>query len=174
MPAPEIENAAAADLEEIASLHMEAWQAAYADILPPSALRSTGLPTFRRQWKAMLQSDTCQTLVRRADGVILGACAVGTCADTDLGDSTRSMEIYSIFVDPKRFRQGIGRQLVEAHLQGATFSRLYAWAVVGAVSEGKFYEGLNFVKEADSEKDVPLKGTPLRAVRYRLDLPDAD
>ena len=165
-----IENGLITDLEEVAGLHMEAWLAAYVGLISPSAAKSTGLPTFRRQWDAMLRSDTCLTLVARDNDHILGACVVGKSHDPDLKDSSEAMSVYSIFVDPKRFRQGIGRKLIEAYLETVSSGQLYAWAVVETLIEGRFYEGLGFVKEPETEKDFHLKGTSLHVVRYRSDI----
>jgi len=162
-----IENGLITDLEEVAGLHMEAWLAAYADLISPSATKSTGLPTFRRQWDGMLRSDACSTLVARDNNQIIGACVVGQSRDADLKDSPEAMLVHSIFVDPKRFRQGIGRKLIEAHLETTLPGQLYAWAVVETLIEGRFYEGLGFVKEPGTEKGFHLKGTALHVVRYR-------
>lgn len=146
---------------------MEAWLAAYVGLISSSAAKSTGLPTFRRQWDGMLRSDTCSTLVVRDNDQILGACVVGKSRDPDLKDSPEVMSVYSIFVDPERFRQGIGKKLIEAHLETTPSGQLYAWAVVETLVEGRFYEGLGFVKEPETEKDFHLKGTALHVVRYR-------
>lgn len=165
-----IENGLITDLEEVAGLHMEAWLAAYVELISPSAAKSTGLPTFRRQWDAMLRSDACLTLIARDNDHILGACVVGESHDPDLRNFPGAMSVHSIFVDPERFRQGIGRKLIEAHLKTASSGQLYAWAVVETLAEGRFYEGLGFIKEPETEKDFHLKGTALHVVRYRSDI----
>jgi GNAT superfamily N-acetyltransferase len=169
MPKVRVEHAKPADLDAIAAMHLTTWRKANADLLPPSVLKKRGLPAFVREWKKMLQTDACETLVARLRDTIVGACSIGACGDPDLKDAPGSREVYSIFVDPQHQRTGIGRGLIGAHLRRAEYSALYAWVVVGNRPSEHFFAALDFAKEPDTEKDFPFSGIVLRVVRFRLD-----
>lgn len=170
MPKVQFDHANPADLDALAALHLITWRSTYANILSPSVLKKRGLPAFRREWKKMLRSDSCETVIARSRNSILGACSIGECGDPDLEDACGSKEVFSIFVDPRHQRTGVGRGLVETHLRRATYSALYAWTVVGNRSAEQFFEALDFAKEPDTEKDFPFLGKVLRVVRSRLDV----
>lgn len=164
-----IEAATLDDLELIARMHLASWRAAYKDLLPDSTLKKRRIGAVRREWKKMLASDPCRTLVARSGQGLVGACAVGDCGDPDLRGSRDSQEIYSISVEPALQRTGIGRSLVQAQVREAAFETVYAWIVVGNRLAETFFKALRFAEEPWTEKDFPLWNRVLRVVRLRAE-----
>src|SRR6478735_3632208 len=109
----ELRRAKAADAGEIAELLAASWRAAYEGILTADDLDlDTGTQATR--WARRLDNAEVDTWVAAADGSILGFESVGPARGDDSAPGRG--EVYAIYVLPERFREGIGRRLMEQAL----------------------------------------------------------
>src|SRR4051812_42951188 len=105
-----IRFATPSDADQIATIHVEAWRAAYANLVPASILTSLSVTTRAQGWRRGIESDPKHVLLAEADNRVAGWIALGSCRD---GDSKSDGEVYAIYVRPDRWRGGFGRALME-------------------------------------------------------------
>jgi ribosomal protein S18 acetylase RimI-like enzyme len=172
-----IHEAVRADAAAIAGVHVRAWRAAYRGLMPDDVLDALSPEARRAQWDEGLALPVPRpTLVATdAAGTIAGFCALAE-PTTDDGESPRSAEITALYVDPSRWRAGVGSVLLAAardRLRAREFEQVILWVLVGNVSARAFYEHHGF--EADGglvEHEPPGAHAPsgLRAERMRARL----
>ena len=97
---------------------------------------------------------------------LLGFCASGPSRDADATLATG--EITALYVEPERWRTGIGRALIEATLRSAperNFAKLTLWVLSGNLPARRFYEASGF--SADGVTKAELRsGFSLHETRY--------
>lgn len=112
-----IRLAEAGDAEAIGRIQVEAWRAAYAQILPPGFLASLDATARASQWhdrigeRAHPNAPTFVALDER--DAVRGFAHTGPVRDDDLRPDGRA-EIYTVYVDPERWRHGAGSDLMRA------------------------------------------------------------
>jgi ribosomal protein S18 acetylase RimI-like enzyme len=92
------------DAEGVARVHVETWQAAYAQTLPREQLQALSVKEAverSRHWPP--------TFVAERDGEILGFVSVGTSRDP-----ATDGELFAIYVHPEQWGTGVGCALIEA------------------------------------------------------------
>ena len=110
----EIRLAKPEDARQIAELHVLSWKEAYKNIMTEKTLSSITVAKQKKEWDKYLKDQHAQTLVAEKNGAIVGFVIFGDTWDEDLEDKAdRSFEIYSIYVDPAEFGNGIGTTLLE-------------------------------------------------------------
>ena len=133
------------DVPEIAGVHVRSWQAAYQGLLPQAYL--DGLDPAQRigQWEQSLSAADWSdrgTLVDDAGGRLSGFVSNGPARDDD-ADSGRAGEIYSNYLVPAAWDQGIGGQLMAtalAWLGEAGFDQVILWVLDSNARARRFYE----------------------------------
>jgi GNAT superfamily N-acetyltransferase len=81
-------------------------------------------------------------------------------------------EIAALYVDPDRWRRGIGAALVDAATDAAyarTFRTLTLWVLAANSPARAFYDRMGFAPDGHTKTDSRL-GFPLYEVRYRRPL----
>lgn len=151
--------ATASDSGEIASLDVRAWQAAYKDVVPEHVLASLEVEKRRSFWAQVLGHPTPQdrVLVTRIEERITGFCLLGPSNDyhiAGLSPGPNTGEIFSLYVSPDNWGEGIGRSLLgeataemralgfvsavcwllERNQRGRRFAELNNWAPDGATN----------------------------------------
>lgn len=149
-----LRDADRADALEVASLHVRAWQAAYRGLLPPELL--DGLDPAERAARYTFGRtglDGPHTVVAVVDGCIAGFVTSGACRE----DPTQG-EVYALYVDPDRWRHGIGRALLSsarASLAGWGFAGAVLWVLVGNCRADHFYRAQGWLPDG-AAKSEPL------------------
>ena len=99
------------DAARLAEIHIASWQAAYGGVLPAEFLDglSAELDTRTEQWQDWLSIDSPQRAVLVAvDGdEMVGFAHLGPSGDKDLKPKVVG-ELYAMYLDPARYRQGWG------------------------------------------------------------------
>lgn len=154
----------AADLAPMARVEAEARAMAAAGWSPPAAgLRAVSVEALADGWRARLAEPGRAVRVAVVDTAVAGCVAWGA------GEAEREAEVFGPFVDPVRWRRGVGRALVAVAMRRARlagFERVALWLPAADPRARRFAARLGFAA-----------GAPRRAVdgvaeiRYAAVLP---
>ena len=168
-PRAEIRPATRGDAEAIAALTADAWHAAYAGIVPEPIIEQwTERDELVARWHAVLAGDA-SILVATIESQVCGY--VGCGASRDTAEPPQTAEIHAIYVTPARWRQGLGRQLMQAaidRLSAAGFKEVMLWTFEENSSARRFYEATSFQHDGGLRR--PQRSGGVREVRYRRSL----
>lgn len=107
------------DAERIASLHVDTWQEAYADLLPADFFTEDHLEGRRKMWRGILSDPKEEWTIRIAEdpmGVAVGFAMSGPAFDSERGPLPRERQLYMIYVSAVSYGSGVGQQLLDAVL----------------------------------------------------------
>ncbi|PYE88998.1 GNAT family N-acetyltransferase [Phyllobacterium leguminum] len=104
----DIRRAVLEDATAIADVHHEAWQGAYAGIIPHKALNAM-LERRRAEWWARAIRLSTQILVAEAGGKVVGYATLGPNRAHQL---TQKGEIYELYIQPEYQGIGLGGRLL--------------------------------------------------------------
>jgi GNAT superfamily N-acetyltransferase len=96
-----IRRAAPSDQSSLVELQRTASLTAYQHIFPPDQF-AFPLAATEEHWQRVLASDGVEVLIAEVSGTTVGVIAV------------QDSEVHSLFVDPPRWRNGIGSRLLTA------------------------------------------------------------
>lgn len=145
---PEVRQETPDDAEAIAAVHVRAWQAGYAGLVPADVLDRLNVAAWAQRRRDVGTADPEQpfrTLVATDCGQIVGFSTYGPYRidqDRDNLDPTYG-EIVSMYVDPTRWGTGIGRTLLAASIAGLTgqgWRAMRLWVLDGNQRGRRFYE----------------------------------
>jgi ribosomal protein S18 acetylase RimI-like enzyme len=159
------------DAEAISRVHVESWQVAYRGLVPDAYLDALSWPDRVEERRERLRQGGAggvRTAVV-ADPDVAGFVAWGP--DRDDGEAAGAEEIYALYVDPPRWREGIGRVLLShAVAASAAAPAVRLWVLEGNARARTFYRRSGFVEDG-ARKTIELGGRELPELRYRLDDP---
>jgi hypothetical protein len=89
-----IRSATPIDARAIATIHVEAWRAAYRGIVPDEYLDSLSIDGRESAWRQNLLAADTSTWVAQESDAIVGWISVGASRDTDAG--TSAGEIWAV------------------------------------------------------------------------------
>ena len=156
------------DAAGIADVHVRSWQQAYSGIVPDTYLAGLDPADRARAWADHLRrgpQDAIVTWVAELGGTVIGFATLGPGRDDDvhLGDR----EIYSIYLDPEQWGQGVARDLMRTLLAEAGESAtIRLWVLADAERARHFYRRHGFAPDG-VEKYEDVGGAELLQVRYR-------
>jgi len=162
-----IDRATLDDVRVVAQIHVDAWRAAYANILPADYLASLSVEQREEMWKKTVESGRPELLVAKESGTVLGWVSFSACRDKDAPAS--QAEIWAIYVAPSSWSRGIGRQLWQRArdlmlLQGYGICSL--WVFPENEQAIRFYRSVGFVADDLPQQQFKLGGRQLQEVRY--------
>jgi ribosomal protein S18 acetylase RimI-like enzyme len=153
-----VREATVDDAEAVARIHVRAWQAAYAGILPDDLLAELD-PVERAVLRRAHLADpdrVTTNVVAVRDAAIVGFADAGPYdlyrnperQNPDVG------EVYAIYVDPRHWGTGAGRALMRAALadltaQGPRPVRL--WVLTANDRARRFYERCGFIADGAAD-----------------------
>jgi ribosomal protein S18 acetylase RimI-like enzyme len=164
----QIATAMPEDATAIATLHVRAWQAAYAGILAPAFLASLSVEVRVECWRQILQAGDSQTRVAVGDDAsILGFVSHGP--SRDAANTPTQGEIWALYVAPERWGQGVGHALLSLALRelralGRVDVRL--WVLAANRRAIRFYASQGFAKIAGSARTIELGGRKVDEIAY--------
>ena len=153
------------DSGAIAAVHVDAWRACYAGIVPAPVL--DGLSTSERaeRWRRSIVADPRGVLLYRDDDGTAGWVALGPCRDQPpCGEG----EIFAIYIKPGSWRRGIGTALMDAaeeELRTRGFRRFCLWVLESNELARRFYSKLGYRPDGKT-KAVTFGEAALTEVRY--------
>lgn len=167
---PVIRQARLADALKVADIQVRAWHQAYKGIVADSLLQEITLARKKSDWEQALTKNPSCAIVATIEDRVLGWASFGTSRDKDTDRATG--ELYAMFVDPDRWRNGIGRSLmrhVELELS-KTFLSATLWVLEHNQPARKFYERFGFALEPKAVSKPHWLG--VSQVRYRIQWPE--
>ncbi|SQD99409.1 GCN5-related N-acetyltransferase (modular protein) [Parafrankia sp. Ea1.12] len=159
------------DAEQVAKVHVLAWQAGYRGLLPQPLL--DGLHPAQRlpRWTTTLSQATWPTrgtLVAADAGDILGFADLCPTQNDDQ-EADQVGEILSFYVLPAAWGQGVGRHLMAAAMDtfdSAGFTSATLWVLETNLHARRFYARLGWEPDG-AVRDEIVGGAAIRDVRYQ-------
>jgi ribosomal protein S18 acetylase RimI-like enzyme len=165
------------DAALITETHVLGWQGGYRGLLPQDYLDGMQAGGGRlERWARTLESPDWSRggvlVAEREDGQLAGFAHFGATRDED-DDQARVGEVYSIYLAPIAWGQGLGRALMSAaleHLAAAGYGEATLWVLDTNARARRFYAAAGFSVDGGGKTDDGY-GFPIREVRYRRPLP---
>jgi ribosomal protein S18 acetylase RimI-like enzyme len=155
------------DAPALARVHVDSWRAAYGELVPDSSLQRFTYEWREECFQQSLATNAGETYLIEVDEEVVGFLTLGAARDPDL-DTSRTGEIWGIYILPNYWRKGIGKRLAEEAeriLKSMGYEDAAFWVLEANQQARRFYEAMGFGLDGES-KNVDW-GTPLKAVRYR-------
>ena len=134
----DIRNAELGDADAICDVHGEAWQGAYAGIIPHRALRAM-INRRGSQWWANAIQRGVRVLIMEVGGKVAGYATLGRNRAREL---RQQGEIYELYLRPECQGIGLGSRLFAAARQQAAsdgLKGLVVWALEDNLNAMSFY-----------------------------------
>ncbi len=156
------------DAEGIERVRVAGWKTAYRGVISGAFLDALVVDTRRRR-RALTDGNATRTQLVAVDdrSHVVGWTGGGPSRDLDCDPDTVG-EVYACYVDPGRWRAGVGRTLMEravSDLSAAGFAEITLWVLKANTRARQFYEAMGFV--ADGSARSFYAGGPVPEVRYR-------
>jgi len=146
------------DAKEVARVHVETWQAAYAHALPHEQLQALSVE------EAVERSRRSPpTFVAERDEEILGFVSVGSSRDP-----ATDGELFAIYVHPQHWGTGVGRALIEAgedELRRLGHRDAILWVLDDNPRARRFYERAGWSVDGEA-REIHIFGFDVAEVRY--------
>jgi ribosomal protein S18 acetylase RimI-like enzyme len=160
-----IRQAELEDAEQIARLHVASWKVAYGGFMPPKQMAWISEVREVRRATDLISNPETPYLVAACGEEIVGFLVYGPPGDECDPESTR--QIYTFFVDPRLYRQGIGSRLLSTMEAEICVPEITVWVMTQGTHGPRFYERSGFVRESETEKMSQLIDADFPIVRYR-------
>ena len=165
-----VRPAVPADAPAMAALHVRAWRAAYAGVMPDAFLAALKVEEREAMWRRSLTAPELAPaeriiVVAEEGGAVLGFAAAGHArGDDELGLG----ELYAINVDPPAWGGYAGGGLLVAASAwlDARFAASILWVVDGNARARRFYESAGWSPDG-ATKIEDYDGTRVSNLRYR-------
>ena len=163
----EVRAAVVGDADRIAALNAAGWRAGFRGLISDAYLMAyDGLPRLRHETLAEPGDDDIQLVAVDGEEMV-GWVAGGPAHEDDLGSG--AYEVRACYVDPARWRTGVGRWLMAAlidRLDPGRWTHLVLWTVRDAAPTNAFYVSLGMVR--DGREALLDRGGPVPLVRFSV------
>ena len=148
------------DAEELADLHLDVWEEAYAGLMSASvfAERRGGRAARVESWRTIIGAGSSDNLLAWSDewsddGALVGFSSTGPGRD-DAADDLPGLEVMALYVRAEVYGTGVGHALLTAAIGPA---EAYLWVLDGNSRAIAFYERQGFVFDGvEKPEDVGL------------------
>lgn len=173
-----IRPATLADVEALATVHVRGWRIGYAGLLPQEVLDRLSVEERTARWQEIVAASDLPRrgpLVAEVGGEVAGFSYVGPSRDEASGSDDGPGghgEVWSFYVDPDRWRGGIGRTLMAAALgtlREAGRSDAVLWVLADNARAIAFYEATGWTRDGRTKTDT-FAGVEIAEVRMHHDL----
>lgn len=146
----------------MARVHVAAWRAAYAGIVPEHVLAGLSVDGRAERWAAQLREGGVQVCVAAGPDV-LGFAAAGDSRDADLPGAG---ELYALYVAPEQWGQGLGQRLFDASSAwlASRYPTGHLWVLAANARARRFYGRQGWAPDG-TEKHEDRGGHVLHEVR---------
>src|SRR5262245_35359038 len=167
---PTVRVAVPFDAPAMAALHVRAWRASYAGLLPAGFLAGLTVEKTEAMWRRSISEPEVAPaeramLVAEAEGTLLGFATAGHArGDEEFGLG----ELYALNVDPPAWGRGAGRALLAAATAwlDARFATSILWVVEDNRRARTFYERAGWSTDGATKVEV-YDGVDVNNCRYR-------
>ena len=153
------------DAEELASVHVQAWREAYAELLPEHFYDDAARASRQVMWSGRLSAEAVRERVRvaRRQGQIVGFVVRGPAAEHQGHPPVRDEQLYALYVVSSAYGRGVGQALLDQAL-GERPAQL--WVAKNNLRARRFYEKNGFTADETEQVDPDLDGlVEIRMVR---------
>jgi ribosomal protein S18 acetylase RimI-like enzyme len=153
------------DAETIATIHVRTWQTAYQGLVPDQYLSSLSIQKRANLWRRTISEQHGTVLLAVASHGEAGFISFGPSRDKD---GNEKAEIYAIYVLPKFWNRGIGRELLdeaERKLEDNNFIAVTLWVLEKNALGRRFYEARGFQFDT-GRKEATIGGVLFTELRY--------
>ncbi len=150
------------DASAIARIQVQAWQTAYAEIIPTEYLANLSVERSTKFWSKELTLSHLVVFVVVDDGSVVGWASGGAGRDAD---GPGCSEVFALYVSPKFWSAGFGRQLmsaIEASLPPNP--KITLWVLEQNAKALGFYQSMGYQSDG-AAKTVSLGGKDLVEIR---------
>jgi ribosomal protein S18 acetylase RimI-like enzyme len=165
-----IRLAVLSDVDDLARLHVKAWQSAYRGHMPDAYLDALDPSKRAAMWTNAIQEPATLVLVASAAEKLVGFCSLSPSRDADASPTVG--EVTAIYVDPATWRAGVGTCLIKATLDAArqrSLAEMTLWVLTSNTSARAFYEARGFAIDGQT-KTEQRPGFSIHETRYRRPL----
>jgi ribosomal protein S18 acetylase RimI-like enzyme len=164
-----VRQAVETDAAAIAGIHVRGWRAAYRGLVPDTLLDGLSIERRERGWRGLIAGTrgSSATHVGELDGHVAGFCSV-VAPTRDDGAPPWTAEIAALYVEPGRWRGGVGAALLEralADLARDGWRRATLWVLEHNEPAIAFYRRFGFAADGATQDDATLEATEVRMVR---------
>jgi L-amino acid N-acyltransferase YncA len=157
--AVDIRRAVVGDAVGIATVHVRAWQEAYAHLAPGEALARQSVDQRALRWAEILRDGTEDVWVAIEEG---GETVGWASASAGRGESPpRKLELDGLYILASQYGRGAGQLLLDTAIADAP---AFLWVAEDNPRARAFYLRNGFAPDGASETHH-LAGTPVTAVR---------
>lgn len=130
------------DAEALTDLHLDAWDEAYAGLIPAEVLahRRNGRQQRVERWRQMIGAAESTVLLAWEGDRLVGFLSVGPGRD-DPEDALPALEILALYVRSRVYGTGVGYALLNAGIGAAS---AFLWVLEGNRRAIGFYERQGF------------------------------
>jgi GNAT superfamily N-acetyltransferase len=168
-----VRTARSEDSRRLAEIHVTSWRQAYDGLLPSEFLRALSVESRHEWWSRRLKAlEVGGAVLVVADSELQmpeGFAFIGPCSVTE-------GEIYAIYVDPRRWRGGLGSELLaaaERALADEGFGQAILWVLEGNERGRSFYETRGWRPDG-ALKIEEIGGVQVTELRYRKQIGGPD
>jgi GNAT superfamily N-acetyltransferase len=161
-----VRSARSEDSRRLAEIHVSSWQHAYDGLLPAEFLRALSVESRNEWWSRRLNAlESGGAVLIVTDSVLEtpeGFAFIGPCSVTE-------GEVYAIYVDPRRWRVGLGTELLaaaERTLADGGFRQAILWVLEGNTRGRSFYQTQGWRPDG-ALKIEEIGGIQVTELRYR-------
>jgi ribosomal protein S18 acetylase RimI-like enzyme len=163
----QIRHAVPEDARAVAEIHVDAWRAAYADILPEAFLASLTVSSRQAFWDRFLAENQGDLQVAMEGDRMFGWINTGPCRDEGLARD--EAEIWAFYVSPAVWSKGVGRQLwvsARNRLIEQGHRQCHLWVLAQNARAIRFYQAVGFDRDEFTAKTFELGGSMVEEIRY--------
>jgi ribosomal protein S18 acetylase RimI-like enzyme len=163
----QISPASVEDAPAIATIHIQAWQAAYKDIIAADYLAALSIEQRTAMWQQKISKGGSTLLVAKQNHALLGWLSYGPSRDQDA--SATEAEIWAIYVASEVWSSGLGSALLlqaKTVLQARGFQTCSLWVFPQNDRAIKFYTAAGFVHDGAAAKSFTLGGQAQQEIRF--------
>lgn len=171
-PMAVVRSARTEDARRLGEIHVASWQSAYEGLLPPEFLAALSVESRQEWWQrrliALESGGAVLVVADSAAGETEGFAFLGPCSKTE-------GEVYAIYIDPPRWRGGLGATLLtaaEGTLRAGGFSEAILWVLEGNHRGRSFYDRQGWMHDG-ALKIEEIGGVQVNELRYRKELGDS-
>jgi GNAT superfamily N-acetyltransferase len=154
----DVRPAELADARGIAEVHVQAWQEAYAHLVPAAALAKQSVEQRTLRWTEIIQDDVTEVFVA-ADGTMIVGWASASAGRAE--DPPRDRELEGIYVLASSYGSGAGQSLLDAAIGNGP---AFLWVAEDNPRARAFY-ARNGLAPDGATKTGPVAGTEVLVVR---------
>lgn len=167
----EVRSAEDEDIQDLALVHVQAWQWAYRGLIPDVLLEGLDADQRARSWSQMLHEQMLpRPLVAVASGSVVGFIHADTSRDEDADALTG--EVTALYLVRKQVGAGTGHQLWGAalnQLRDSGHTALTVWVLKTNQRGRTFYERMGMTLDGATKRQT-MGSSVLTEVRYRSSL----